>query len=136
MMKSIVVYWSMSGNTESIAERIGADVSAQVKKVGDTSVDEALQFDTIILGCPAMGAEELEDSEFRPFYEELIGSVGDKRIFLFGSYGWGDGEWMRLWQEETVNAGANLIADGLIVNGDISAVDEEAYQNFINKIIG
>lgn len=136
MMKSIVVYWSMSGNTESIAERIGADVSAQVKKVGDTSVDEALQFDTIILGCPAMGAEELEDSEFRPFYEELIGSVGDKRIFLFGSYGWGDGEWMRLWQEETVNAGANLIADGLIVNGDISAVDEEAYQNFINKILG
>ncbi len=136
MMKSIVVYWSMSGNTESIAERIGADVSAQVKKVGDTSVDEVLQFDTIILGCPAMGAEELEDSEFRPFYEELIGSVGDKRIFLFGSYGWGDGEWMRLWQEETVNAGANLIADGLIVNGDISAVDEEAYQNFINKILG
>lgn len=136
MMKSIVVYWSMSGNTESIAERIGADVSAQVKKVGDTSVDEVLQFDTIILGCPAMGAEELEDSEFRPFYEELIGSVGNKRIFLFGSYGWGDGEWMRLWQEETVNAGANLIADGLIVNGDISAVDEEAYQNFINKIIG
>lgn len=135
MMKSIVVYWSMSGNTESIAERIGADVSAQVKKVGDTSVDEVLQFDTIILGCPAMGAEELEDSEFRPFYEELIGSVGDKRIFLFGSYGWGDGEWMRLWQEETVNAGANLIADGLIVNGDISAVDEEAYQNFINKIL-
>lgn len=135
MMKSIVVYWSMSGNTESIAERIGADVSAQVKKVGDTSVDEALQFDTIILGCPAMGAEELEDSEFRPFYEELIGSVGDKRIFLFGSYGWGDGEWMRLWQEETVNAGANLIADGLIVNGDISAVDEEAYQDFINKIL-
>lgn len=136
MMKSIVVYWSMSGNTESIAERIGADVSAQVKKVGDTSVDEALQFDTIILGCPAMGAEELEDSEFRPFYEELIGCVGDKRIFLFGSYGWGDGEWMRLWQEETVNAGANLIADGLIVNGDISAVDEEAYQDFINKILG
>lgn len=136
MMKSIVVYWSMSGNTESIAERIGADVSAQVKKVGDTSVDEVLQFDTIILGCPAMGAEELEDSEFRPFYEELIGSVGDKRIFLFGSYGWGDGEWMRLWQEETVNAGANLIADGLIVNGDISAVDEEAYQDFINKILG
>lgn len=136
MMKSIVVYWSMSGNTESIAERIGADVSAQVKKVGDTSVDEVLQFDTIILGCPAMGAEELEDSEFRPFYEELIGSVGDKRIFLFGSYGWGDGEWMQLWQEETVNAGANLIADGLIVNGDISAVDEEAYQNFINKILG
>lgn len=135
MMKSIVVYWSMSGNTESIAERIGADVSAQVKKVGDTSVDEVLQFDTIILGCPAMGAEELEDSEFRPFYEELIGSVGNKRIFLFGSYGWGDGEWMRLWQEETVNAGANLIADGLIVNGDISAVDEEAYQNFINKIL-
>ncbi len=134
-MKKLVVYWSMTGNTESIASRISADVSADLKKVGEITAQEALQYDTIILGCPAMGAEELEDSEFRPFYNEFIVASENKRIFLFGSYGWGDGQWMRQWQQETIDSGANLAADGLMVNGDISMVDEEVYQNFIHKII-
>lgn len=133
-MKSIIVYWSMSGNTESIAEKIAGDTGSEVKKVSETSVDEVLEYDTIILGCPAMGAEELEDSEFRPFYEELLPSVGEKRLFLFGSYGWGDGEWMRSWEAETRDAGGNLVCDGLIVNGDASAIADSEYENFINKI--
>lgn len=133
-MKNIIVYWSMSGNTESIAEKLAADTKSEIRKVSETSVDEVLEYDTIILGCPAMGAEELEDGEFRPFYETLLPSVGEKRLFLFGSYGWGDGEWMRSWEEETRASGANLVCDGLIVNGDVSAIVDFEYENFINKI--
>ena len=133
-MSAIVIYWSGSGNTESIAERIAGDLGVEAKSVSQISVNEALNYDTLILGCPAMGAEELEDSEFRPFFEQLMSSVDQRRIFLFGSYGWGDGEWMRSWQSEVLSLGGNLVCDGLIVNGDSQEIDEASYQDFISKI--
>lgn len=133
-MSAIVIYWSGSGNTESIANKIAGDLGVEAKSVSEISVNDALSYDTLILGCPAMGAEELEDGEFRPFFEELMSSVGQKRIFLFGSYGWGDGEWMRNWQSEVESLGGNLICDGLIVNGDSQEIDESQYQDFISKI--
>ena len=122
-MSAIVIYWSGSGNTESIANKIAGDLGVEAESVSEISVNDALSYDTLILGCPAMGAEELEDGEFRPFFEELMSSVGQKRIFLFGSYGWGDGEWMRNWQSEVESLGGNLICDGLIVNGDSQEID-------------
>lgn len=133
-MSAIVIYWSGSGNTQSIAEKIAGDLGIEAKSVSEISVNDALSYDTLILGCPAMGAEELEDTEFRPFFEELMSSVGQKRIFLFGSYGWGDGEWMRNWQSEVESLCGNLVCDGLIVNGDSQEIDESLYQDFISKI--
>ncbi|HAL63898.1 MAG TPA: flavodoxin, partial [Clostridiales bacterium] len=84
-------------------------------------------YDTLILGCPAMGAEVLEESEFEPFFAELEPNLSGKNIALFGSYGWGDGEWMREWEKRVTDAGGNLIGgQGLIVNDapDDAALDE------------
>lgn len=133
-MKGVIVYWSMTGNTEGIAQRISEDTGFDIKSVSNINVDEALKYDVIVLGCPAMGAEELESEEFKPFNDELIPQALDKKIFLFGSYDWGDGEWMRSWQESVNQNGIALLCDGLIVNGDISVVDENKYQEFISSI--
>lgn len=133
-MKKIVIYWSGTGNTESIANLIASDTSADIKSVSEISVKEALEYDVIVLGCPAMGAEELEDMEFKPFYEELIPQVEGQKIFLFGSYDWGDGEWMRNWSSDVRNNGVELACEGLIVNGDAQAIIDSEYQAFINLI--
>ena len=73
--------------------------------------------DAVAFGCPAMGAEVLEEAEFEPYFQSVEPTLSGKRVALFGSYGWGDGEWMRSWYERTENAGANLCGDeGLILN--------------------
>ena len=133
-MKNIVVYWSGTGNTESMANRIAKDLGCKVFNVNQITPSEVAEFDQIVLGCPAMGAEELEDGEFRPFFEVLMSEANNKKFALFGSYGWGDGEWMRLWQDEVVSLGGNLLTDGLIANGDASAIDESQYEAFLNAI--
>ena len=130
----VIVYWTGTGNTEDIAKKIQGDLGCDLFNVGETSVDDVLKYDTIILGCPAMGAEELEDSEFRPFYDELIANCSSKNIALFGSYGWGDGEWMRNWCDEVKGYGCNLLNEGLIVNGDSNAIDDGEYANFIDSL--
>lgn len=135
-MKSVIVYWSQTGNTKSIAEKIAEDTNADVFEVNSADVDKVLEYDNIILGCPAMGAEEIEDSEFRPFYELLMSKIKNQRVFLFGSYGWGDGEWMRNFESETKGYNANLIGSGLIVNGDAGEIEEDKYLDFIQNING
>lgn len=130
-MKKIVVYWSGSGNTESIANKIAADLGCEAYSVSAIDAAEVASNDLIVFGCPAMGSEELEDSEFRPFYESVMSQAADKKIALFGSYGWGDGEWMRNWEAEV---GANLVGPGLIVNGGDSDIIDDEYANFINLI--
>jgi flavodoxin short chain len=130
-MKKVVVYWSQTGNTEEIAKKIADDLGCDVFNVNEISADDALQNDLIILGCPAMGAEELESDEFEPFYNEVMAGIGDKKIALFGSYGWGDGQWMRDWE---ANTGSNLITNGLIVNGGASDIIDSEYADFIEKL--
>ncbi|MBQ9519057.1 MAG: flavodoxin [Firmicutes bacterium] len=118
MSKTVIVYWSATGNTEAMANAVkeGA-ASADIYSVSDISADAAAGYDNLILGCPAMGAEELEEAEFRPFFEELKPSLSGKNVALFGSYDWGDGEWMRKWADEVKDAGANLVnGEGLIAN--------------------
>ncbi|MGI5962267.1 MAG: flavodoxin [Lawsonibacter sp.] len=115
-----VIYWSMTGNTQAMAQAIaeGArNTGAQVDifSVPDVTVEQALAYDKLALGCPAMGAEVLEESEFEPFFAQLEGRLGGKKVALFGSYGWGDGQWMRDWQIRTEAANANLYAQGLIL---------------------
>lgn len=133
-MSQVIVYWSGTGNTLDIANKIQGDLGCDIFNVNDANVDDILKYDTIILGCPAMGAEELEDTEFKPFYDSLIASAASKNIALFGSYGWGDGEWMRNWCDEVKAYGANLLNEGLIVNGDSSAIVDSDYESFISSL--
>ena len=122
MSKVGIIYWSSTGNTEAMAQAVeegakaaGADV--EIMEVADADVDKALSFDVLALGCPAMGDEELEDGEFEPFFSDLEGKLSGKKVALFGSYDWGDGEWMRTWCDRAKDAGAELVEDeGLICN--------------------
>lgn len=112
-----VIYWSATGNTEAMAEAIGNGIQAAGKeaeliRVGDASVDALKEEAVFALGCPAMGAEVLEEEEMEPFVAELEAHVKGKTIALFGSYGWGDGEWMRDWTARMQNAGA------VVLNGE------------------
>ncbi len=122
MSKMAIIYWSSTGNTEAMANAVyeGAkEVNSDVTlfNVSDISSSDATSYDTIVLGCPAMGAEELEEGEFEPFFSDLESSLGGKNVGLFGSYGWGDGEWMRLWTDRVSSAGAKLVIDeGVIAN--------------------
>ena len=114
MSKIAVIYWSMSGNTEAMANAIAegaesAGAEVDVKQVSEITVDQALEYDKLALGCPAMGAEVLEESEFEPFFTQLEGRLGGKKVALLGSYGWGDGQWMRDWQERCEKASAALV---------------------------
>lgn len=122
MGKTAVIYWSGSGNTEAMANAIFEGVKevnadAQLFTVSDISAPDAASYDNLILGCPAMGAEVLEEIEFEPFFSELEGSIANKNISIFGSYGWGDGEWMRDWEDRVKASSANLFgSEGLIIN--------------------
>ena len=124
-MKTAVIYWSQTGNTEAMAKAIAEGAKTEAFSVGEFTNDIS-DYDALALGCPAMGAEELDDSEFEPFYTSIESKLSGKRVALFGSYGWGDGEWMRIWQDRVKGAGANLINDeGLIVN---ETPDDEALE--------
>ncbi|MCM1133475.1 MAG: flavodoxin [Ruminococcus flavefaciens] len=115
-MKTAVIYWSGTGNTQQMAEAVAEGAGAELFNVSDFSGSIA-DYDRIAFGCPAMGAEVLEEDEFEPFFTSAEGSLAGKTIALFGSYGWGDGKWMRNWEERAKNAGANLVnGEGLIVN--------------------
>ena len=128
MDKIYVVYWSQSGNTQAMAEAVGKGITdagkeAAVVYVGDASVDELSSAKCFALGCPAMGAEVLEEAEMDPFVSEVEAIAAGKTIALFGSYGWGDGEWMRNWDETCRNDGAVMACDFVICN---DAPDEDA----------
>lgn len=119
MSKVAVVFWSASGNTEAMANAVvegakekGAEVSLFFAT--DFNANMVGQYDAIAFGCPAMGAEVLEEAEFEPMFSSCESKLGGKNIALFGSYGWGTGDWMRSWEEECGNCGANLVCDSVI----------------------
>lgn len=122
MSKLAVIYWSGTGNTEAMAMAVGegakaAGAEVSVLTVSEISAAQAAQYDVLALGCPAMGAEVLEEGEFEPFFTELEGSLSGRKTALFGSYGWGDGQWMRDWCDRARSAGAVLCgAEGLMLN--------------------
>mgnify|MGYP002617180791 CR=1 FL=1 len=118
-----VIYWSQSGNTMSMANAVAEGIKEAGKEAAVLEVSAVTAADlndetVFALGCPAMGAEELEETEMEPFVAELEGSVSGKKIGLFGSYGWGDGEWMRDWAERMKNAGAVLLREEGIITND------------------
>ncbi len=115
-MKTAVIYWSGTGNTEAMAKAVAEGANAELFEVSEFSGNIA-DYDAIAFGCPAMGAEVLEEDTFEPFFTNIEGSLSGKKVLLFGSYGLGDGEWMRNWYDRTKAAGAELVGDeGFIVN--------------------
>ena len=131
MDKIYVVYWSQTGNTEAMAEAVARGIRSEGKEsavveVGSISPEELKEEAVFALGCPAMGAEVLEESEMEPFVETLEAFVKGKTVGLFGSYGWGDGEWMRDWEARMQQAGTNVIGgEGVICQ---ETPDQEALE--------
>ena len=122
-MKTAVIYWSGTGNTEAMANAVAEGAGVEAIQVSAFDGDVA-EYDALALGCPAMGAEELEESEFEPFFSSIEGKISGKKIAIFGSYDWGDGEWMRLWADRVKAAGAEVVGgEGLIAN---NTPDDEA----------
>ena len=121
MNKIAIVYWSGTGNTEAMAKAIEegvkeAGAEASVFTPGEFDSSKIPEFDAIAFGCPAMGAEVLEETEFDPMFTALESDLKDKKIALFGSYGWGDGQWMRDWEARCKAIGADLVSEGVIAN--------------------
>ena len=121
MSKIAVVFWSGTGNTEAMAAAVaegakndGAEVS--LISASSFTADQVAEFDAIAFGCPSMGAEQLEEDEFEPMFTACENQLNGKNIALFGSYGWGDGEWMRNWESRCKEDGANLVCDSVICN--------------------
>lgn len=129
-MKVAVIYWSGTGNTEQMAKAIAEGAGADLFAVSDFS-GKLDAYDRVAFGCSAMGDEVLEESEFEPFFAEVEGELSGKTIALFGSYGWGDGQWMRDWVDRAKADGAVVFGDeGLIVNETPSEEDLENCKQF------
>lgn len=136
MKEILVVFWSGSGNTEEMAKAIsqgikdaGSDVV--VKNVSAVNAQDVNTYDRIVFGCPSMGDEALEENEFEPFFTDTESLIKGKKVALFGSYGWGDGQWMRDWQDRVNGSGAELFTgEGLIINDSPDADDLKKCETF------
>ena len=123
MYQVCVVYWSGTGHTEAMAQAVAESSQGKLFTAAEFGPDQAKEYDAIAMGCPAMGAEVLEEEEFQPMFDAVKPVLAGKKVALFGSYGWGDGEWMRNWEEECLGAGATLACDSVICQDD---PDEDA----------
>ena len=135
MANVLLVYWSGTGNTEIMAEKIKEGLENAGETVDFRTVDavdpsDVDAFEKIVFGCPSMGVEALEEDEFEPFFEEVETTLSGKKVALFGSYGWGEGEWMDAWEERVTDSGAQLFNQGLRINSTPSSEEEEACVEF------
>ncbi|WP_195250757.1 flavodoxin [Romboutsia sp. 1001713B170207_170306_H8] len=132
-----IIYWSGTGNTELMAKSIydGSKGSENVKllSVENASLDDVKEADILFLGCPSMGNEELEETEMEPFMESISNDISGKKIILFGSYGWGDGEWMQDWEERVKKCGGILVEQSIICNEGPSSEDIENFTSLGKK---
>ncbi|WP_298581159.1 flavodoxin domain-containing protein [uncultured Olegusella sp.] len=134
MSKLAVVYWTMTGNTEAMAQAVADGATdADVIAVADFSADRVADYDAFAFGCPAMGAEELDTDEFEPVWDECCPEFGDKPVGLFGSYDWGTGEWMETWKSHAEEAGVQVI-DTVIANLEPDDDAIEALKNLGAKL--
>ena len=139
MSKVAVVYWSSTGNTEAMANAVAEGAKAAGAEVisfesADFSADKVDEFDAIAFGCPAMGDEVLEDTEFEPMFDGCKDALKGKNIALFGSYGWGDGGWMREWVERMNGYGAQVLEEGLIVQGSPDGGEADRCKEYGTKV--
>lgn len=135
-----IIYWTMTGNTRIMADCLAegakqAGAEVQTREVAEASAQWALDCDLLALGCPAMGQETLEESEFEPFFTQLLPDLTGRKLALFGSYGWGEGEWLRLWAERARQAKAKVyqhesLPDGLAICGRPDGAALQQCQDF------
>ena len=130
MSKIAIVYWSGTGNTQAMAEAVkagaeGSGASVDMFTASEFNASKVSGYDAIAFGCPAMGAEVLEETEFDPMFTEVEGSLSGKKIALFGSYGWGDGQWMRDWEDRCRSNNANIVTTSVMANNAPSDSDLE-----------
>ena len=123
MNKVAVVYWSGTGNTQAMAEAVANAAGAELFTADAFSGEKMDAYDAVGFGCPSMGSEQLEEGEFEPMFEGCKSHLNGKKVALFGSYGWGDGEWMRNWEAECLSLGANMVCECVICQ---ETPDEEA----------
>ena len=116
MSKVAVVFWSATGNTETMANCVAEGANGTIVPCSEMNAAKLAEFDAVAFGCPAMGAEQLEESEFEPMFSDLEGSLNGKKIALFGSYGWGGCEWMHNWERDCRSSGIQLACDSVICN--------------------
>lgn len=119
MSKVNIIYWSGTGNTEIMAEAIFSTCkdNSKILSLDKATLNDIDEADVLFLGCPAMGEEVLEENEMEPFMDS-IPSLDNKKVILFGSYGWGDGQWIRDWEEKVKNLGATLVEESIMANYD------------------
>lgn len=129
-MKVAIVFWSGTGNTEAMAEILQSAIKengneAELISASSFNAQSVSAYDALAFGCPAMGSEVLEEDEFEPMFSQVESSLSGKKVALFGSYGWGDGVWMREWESRTEADGAKVVGT-VIANGepDDTAVNE------------
>lgn len=140
-MKNLtIIYWSGTGNTEEMAKLIeqGAvseGAQAKLLTVDNASIDDVKNAEILAFGSPSMGAEVIEESEMEPFIESIEGLISGKKLGLFGSYGWGTGEWMENWVERMNNSGADVFGDGLIINGMPEGADADLCTNYGKNLV-
>ena len=134
MNKVCVVYWSGTGHTQAMAEQVAKAAEGTLLTAGEFTPDVVEMFEAIAFGCPAMGAEVLEEEEFQPMFDACLPKLAGKKIALFGSYGWGDGEWMRNWEEECTAAGAQLVCESVICQDDPDASALSDCENLGNAL--
>lgn len=138
-MKASVIYWSGTGNTEAMANEIASklkELGADTKLVSveEASIDDAKEAELLALGCPAMGAEELEEDYFRPYFDSIKDIIKDKKLAIFGSYEWNSGEWMDLWKKECEDDGIAVI-DALIAYDHPDAEALEKCRELAEKLM-
>ncbi|MBE6090015.1 MAG: flavodoxin [Clostridium beijerinckii] len=130
-----IIYFTQTGNTEKMANLILEGVQSEGKQaelveVSAASLDDIKNEEILILGCSAYGSEELDESEMEPFVKSLEGNIQGKKVALFGSWGWGNGEWMTEWEKRMESYGAILISEGLTVQESPEGEDEERCISF------
>ena len=140
MKKTAVIYWSGTGNTEAMANAVAegmreAGAECAVWTPADVDADAVKELDAAALGCPAMGAEELEETEFAPMFDAVKSALAGKSVGLFGSYGWGDGEWMRTWEEDCRGANISLVCESVICCETPGDIELEACRELGRELV-
>lgn len=140
MDKVYIIFWTQGGNTGMMASAIGDGVKEAGKEPvflspSEVSIADIKDLPAFAMGCPAMGAEVLEETEMEPFVQEVEGIVSGKKIALFGSYGWGDGQWMRDWAERMNSAGAAVIGNEGIIAHETPGNEEIALCKELGKVL-
>ena len=134
MKKILIAFASTTGNTESMASAIKKGAEGAGNQVEFVNLAESTPsidgYDVIVLGSPAMGCEVLEESYMEPFFTSIEGSISGKNVALFGSYDWGEGEWLSNWEDRVKTAGANLVCESLKINLTPDAAGEGLCENF------